>query len=111
MFPSSQNFTSGWQPIFAFEVSLAQAQIIRKSTNESEGCYYMFCNYIEDLCYFHEHLVHDKAAGRERIRNKAHVFAELIDACAKDGVAMAEEYVGESLSMATVASALPNPAS
>jgi hypothetical protein len=48
-----------------------------------------------------------RVASKRRIRNKAHVFAELIDACAKDGVATAAEYEDESLSMASVASALP----
>jgi hypothetical protein len=39
-------------------------------------------------CVFHEHPRIDKDGCRERIKNKAHVFAELITSCAKDGTAI-----------------------
>ncbi|KAH7087856.1 hypothetical protein FB567DRAFT_443038 [Paraphoma chrysanthemicola] len=44
-------------------------------------------------CFLHEHLEHDKDACRKRISNKAHVFAVIIEACAKDGISMALEHI------------------
>ncbi|KAF2823787.1 hypothetical protein CC86DRAFT_457428 [Ophiobolus disseminans] len=63
-----------WNPDFAFE-------------EEYASCF------DEDLrsCAMHEHLVLDKDQCRERMKNKTHVFAELIDACAKDSVSMVQE--------------------
>lgn len=97
------------QPTFVFEVSLAQGQIIQKCSKNRDGRYYMFSDCIKDSCYSNEHLVYDKSACRKRIRTKAHLFAELIHACAKDGVAMAKEQEGQSFSMATMARTLPTP--
>jgi hypothetical protein len=35
-----------------------------------------------------------KDACRERIKNKVYVFAEVIEACAKDGISMVKELEG-----------------
>jgi hypothetical protein len=96
-----------WSPASAFGVSHVPARIIQKCSKESDGRYYHLADCIDDSCFFHEHLVHDETGCRERFRNKTHVFAELIDACAKDGVSMAQEYEDKSLLIATVVSALP----
>lgn len=75
---------------YAFEVSKEQAQIVQKWHHDevyADG-------FKEDdwsACTMHEHLVMDKDQCWARIRNKTHVFAEPIDACAKDRVSMAQE--------------------
>jgi hypothetical protein len=80
-----------WQPDFAFEVSLAQAQILQNKQDRAEGLAYYHLKAMPDSCVLHVRLVLSKDECRERIKSKAHVFAELVVACAKDGVAMAKQ--------------------
>jgi hypothetical protein len=80
------------QPDFAFEVSLAQAQILQKTYADHGYNSYNECH--ENSCRYHEHLVHENDACRKHVAEKAHVFTVLIDACAKDGVLMAKEHDG-----------------
>jgi hypothetical protein len=85
---------SEWQPDFALDVSVKQAQMLQKNRNDKESIDWY--GYVEKLnsCIFHEHLVLDKDACRERIKNKIHVFAEMIEACAKEGISMVKELEG-----------------
>jgi len=78
-----------WRPDFAFEVGLAQSLTLQKSKDEHEVFSYDMSN--PNSCVFHDHIGHDQAACRQRISDKAHVFAVLIESCSIDGMAMAED--------------------
>jgi hypothetical protein len=86
-------FLRAWHQDFAFEVAVTLAEAAQ---NDYKDELTTFPGYLgkdsQDSCVFHEHLEHDKDACRKRIRNKAHVFAELIEACARDGISMAMEH-------------------
>jgi len=84
-----------WQPDFAFEVSMKQAQMLHKGHKNDDGVFVSYHEQLPNSCVFHEHLVCNANACRERIKNKSHVFVELIEACAKDGISMIKEQEGE----------------
>lgn len=77
-----------WEPDFGLEVSLAQTQILQKCKNKYWTL--AFCN--EQSCFFHGHLVHEKAACHKRICDKAHVFIVPIGACVKEYILMANKW-------------------
>jgi hypothetical protein len=80
-----------WQPAFASELSLAQAKMLQAQRDGAPLSLHSYCRTsFASSCKFHEHLLLDQNACRERIREGANVFAELIKACAKDGRSMFE---------------------
>lgn len=81
-----------WQPHFAFEVSLTQAKMLQafeRGDIDDMGEY--ADKAFENSCSRHEHVLRDEDACRARIGKKAHVFATLIEACAKDAISMVRE--------------------
>tara|TARA_R110002003_G_scaffold95_1_gene7234 strand:+ start:10143 stop:10826 length:684 start_codon:yes stop_codon:yes gene_type:complete len=82
-----------WRQEFALEVAVALAEAVQINHKDEPTTFPGFLGKdSQDSCVFHEHLEHDKDSCRKRIRNKAHVFAELIEACARDGISMAMEH-------------------
>jgi hypothetical protein len=80
-----------WQPNFAFEVSLAHAQMLQVKRDRGDDLAYDHQEEIPNSCVFHEHVVRNQGECRDRIKHRANIFAELIIACAKDGVAMVKQ--------------------
>jgi hypothetical protein len=78
-------------PDFFFDVSVAQTERLRNSVSAKVGIPFRLADGIPNSCVLHEHLVHSKEQCRPRIRNNAHIFKALIDACVQDGLGMAEE--------------------
>ncbi|KAH7074885.1 hypothetical protein BKA63DRAFT_533897 [Paraphoma chrysanthemicola] len=79
---------------FAFEIAMASAETVKFENSPGEKPLIGFHGKdSHNSCFLHEHLEHDKDACRKRIKDKAHVFAKLIEACAKDGIPMASEHM------------------
>jgi hypothetical protein len=76
---------------FAFDVSLAQAQMLQNFQSQKDGIPFYLDNAVPNSCVLHEHLVHNKKQCRDRIRNNPHIFATLVNACVQDGLGMAAE--------------------
>jgi hypothetical protein len=83
-----------WHADFAFKVSVKYTEIVQKSRKSGKDFYLAAYEDLPNACVFHEHLVLGKDACRERIKNKVHIFAEMIEACAKDGISMVKEMEG-----------------
>jgi hypothetical protein len=79
-----------WQPGFAFEVQVAQTKMLKDGAG-FEAVYTSERRQMAHSCLFHEHLVHDEDACRKRVNANTYIFAGIVDACIKDGVAMAKE--------------------
>jgi hypothetical protein len=76
---------------FAFMVNVKQSRMLKEARESGEN-YDLFAHKkLLNSYVFHEHRILSEDACRQRIKDKAHVFAEIIEACSKDEVAMLEE--------------------
>jgi hypothetical protein len=72
-------------------VNVKQSRMLKEARESGEN-YDLFAHKkLLNSYVFHEHRVLSEDACRQRIKDKAHVFAEIIEACSKDEVAMLEE--------------------
>jgi hypothetical protein len=80
-----------WNAEFAMLVINIQTRMLQRSFLSGKNFTGLFEEATVNACMMHEHLMVSGEECRLRVKGKAHVFAGLVEACAKDAIEMVKE--------------------